>query len=143
MKEADQTIDTKVAGWSCLMSPSGEDRQFVPHAYILFPLFHCKWRRGQGEEVPRTTSECSLPQVCRQPFPLAPPENACYSWRMTEPMSQAKGAPEKVAIACRLRQATTITLKWIATELRWGTHVSNLLSQRRQASCRGGKSVNS
>ena len=30
------------------MPPSGEDRQFVPNAYILFPLFHCKWRSGPG-----------------------------------------------------------------------------------------------
>ena len=66
-------------------------------------------------------------------------------WTSADLARQAKGTPEKVAIAWRLRRETTMTLKWIATELRMGawTHVSNLLSQRRQASGKGGKSVNS
>ena len=46
---------------------------------------------------------------------------------------QGKGGREKVEIAWRLRQQTTMTLKWIAQRLRMGTwtHVSNCLTQRR------------
>ena len=45
-----------------------------------------------------------------------------------------KGDPKKVKIARRLREETTMTLKWIAGELYMGawTHVSNLLSQARR-----------
>jgi hypothetical protein len=43
--------------------------------------------------------------------------------------SRAKGSPEKVAIAVRLRQETAMTLQWVAARLKMGTwtHVSNLL----------------
>jgi len=49
-----------------------------------------------------------------------------------------KGDARKGDIAWRLRTETTMTLKWIAGELRMGawTHVSNLLSQRRQRKSR-------
>jgi len=45
---------------------------------------------------------------------------------------RAKGHPGKVAVASRLRQETTLSLKWIAPRLQMGrwTYVSNLLSRR-------------
>jgi len=43
-----------------------------------------------------------------------------------------KGDPKKVQLVRRLRSETTMTLKWIAAELRMGawTHVSNLVNRR-------------
>jgi REP element-mobilizing transposase RayT len=50
-------------------------------------------------------------------------------WGRVDLASRAKGSPEKVAIALRLRQETTMTLQWVAARLKMGTwtHVSNLL----------------
>jgi len=58
------------------------------------------------------------------------------NWTESELRRRRKGDPKKVRIARRLREKTTMTLKWIAGELCMGawTHVSNLLSQ-----ARGGK----
>lgn len=55
-------------------------------------------------------------------------------WTPADLGRRRKGDPGKVAIAGRLRTETTMTLKWIAAELRMGawTHVSNLLSRQRQ-----------
>ena len=51
-------------------------------------------------------------------------------WPEEELRSWAKGHPGKVAVASRLRQETTMSLKWIAQRLQMGswTYVSNLLS---------------
>jgi REP element-mobilizing transposase RayT len=50
-------------------------------------------------------------------------------WKPGTLATLRKGDPEKVRIARRLRQETTMTLAWIAQRLRMGawTHVSNLL----------------
>jgi len=55
-------------------------------------------------------------------------------WTETELERRRKGDMEKVGIAWRLRQGTTMTLKWIAGCLRMGTwtYVSNCLVQRRR-----------
>ena len=55
-------------------------------------------------------------------------------WSVADLAERPKGDFRKVEIAWRLRGETTMTLKWIGAELRMGawTHVSNLLSQRRQ-----------
>jgi hypothetical protein len=55
-------------------------------------------------------------------------------WTEAELERRRKGDPEKVVIARRLRQESTMTLKWIAQRLRMGawTHVSNCLVQRRK-----------
>jgi REP element-mobilizing transposase RayT len=49
---------------------------------------------------------------------------------------RAKGHPGKVVIARRLRQETTMSLKWIAQRLEMGswTYVSNLLNERAEVS---------
>jgi putative transposase len=54
-------------------------------------------------------------------------------WSDEELKRRRKGDPRKVRIAERLRQETTMTLRWIAAELHMGawTHVSNLLSRKR------------
>jgi hypothetical protein len=53
------------------------------------------------------------------------------NWTEPELRRRRKGDPKKVKMARRLREETTMTLKWIAGELHMGawTHVSNLLSQ--------------
>jgi hypothetical protein len=58
------------------------------------------------------------------------------TWTEAELNRRRKGDPDKVEIAWRLRQQTTMTLKWIAQRLRMGTwtHVSNCLGQRRKES---------
>jgi hypothetical protein len=45
-----------------------------------------------------------------------------------------KGDKRKVALPCRLRQETTMSLKWIAQRLHMGswTYVSNLLQEEQQ-----------
>jgi len=55
-------------------------------------------------------------------------------WTAEDLKRRRKGDAKKVRIAQRLRAETTMTLKWIAGELRMGTwtHVSNLLSWQRQ-----------
>ena len=55
-------------------------------------------------------------------------------WTEAELERRRKGDPEKVKIASRLRQETTLTLKWIAHRLKMGawTHVSNCLVQSRK-----------
>jgi len=52
-------------------------------------------------------------------------------WRPGEMEKRLKGDPEKVRIARRLRGETTVTLKWIADELRMGswTYLSNNLAK--------------
>ena len=55
-------------------------------------------------------------------------------WREAELGQRRKGDPDKIEIAWRLRQETTMTLKWIAQRLQMGTwtHVSNCLVQSRK-----------
>ena len=56
-------------------------------------------------------------------------------WSASDLKKRRKGDPSKVRIAARLRQETTMTLKWIADQLHMGvwTHASNLLSRHRRA----------
>ena len=53
-------------------------------------------------------------------------------WSDDDLSGRAKGHPAKVLIARRLRQETTMSLKWIATRLRMGTwtYVSSLLNAK-------------
>lgn len=55
-------------------------------------------------------------------------------WTAAELSQRPKGDPGKIGLARQLRTETTMTLKWIATELQMGawTYVSNLLSRQRQ-----------
>ena len=55
-------------------------------------------------------------------------------WQDTDLSQLAKGEEGKVEIAGRLRQQTTMSLKWIAQQLHMGswTHLSNLLAQKRK-----------
>jgi len=50
-------------------------------------------------------------------------------WAEADPAAQRKGDRRKVRLARRLRQETTMTLRWIADRLKMGTwtHVANRL----------------
>ncbi len=52
-------------------------------------------------------------------------------WTGAELPKRAKGDARKIRIAQRLRAETSVTLKWIATELHMGTwtHVANRLQK--------------
>lgn len=56
-------------------------------------------------------------------------------WGQAELEAHRKGDPDKVRIASRLRSETTMTLKWIADQLRMGTasSLANLLAAHRRA----------
>lgn len=55
-------------------------------------------------------------------------------WSVQRLEEERKSHPVKVELAKRLRRETTLSLKWIAENLRMGTwtHVSNLLRPSRQ-----------
>lgn len=52
-------------------------------------------------------------------------------WKLEELSKRRKGDPVKVALALKLRQETTLSLKWVAEHLHMGTweHLSRLLSK--------------
>ena len=56
-------------------------------------------------------------------------------WRESDISKESKGAPQKVEIARRIREETTMSLKWIATRLSMGgwKYVANKLSQNLKA----------
>jgi hypothetical protein len=58
------------------------------------------------------------------------------NWTEDDLMARRKGDPEKVKVALRLRQESTMSLKWIAQRLKMGawTHDSNLLVRQRKKS---------
>ena len=59
-------------------------------------------------------------------------ETARLGWHENELRTRRKGDKDKIAVARRLRQETTMSLKWIAQRLEMGswTYVSNLLNQK-------------
>jgi REP element-mobilizing transposase RayT len=56
-------------------------------------------------------------------------------WKEKELDLKRKGDPEKVKLARRIRAETTMTLRWVAENLRMGSwgYVSNLLNERKSA----------
>ena len=59
-------------------------------------------------------------------------ETERLGWHENELRTRRKGDKDKIAVARRLRQETTMSLKWIAQRLEMGswTYVSNLLNQK-------------
>src|SRR5881394_634643 len=50
------------------------------------------------------------------------------AWAEAELKIRRKGDPAKVAMAQRLRQESTMSLKWIAERCRWGAGLTFLIS---------------
>jgi hypothetical protein len=63
---------------------------------------------------------------------IATQELKRLGWEKGDLRRRRKGDEGKVAVARRLRQETTMSLKWIAQRLQMGswTYVSNLLNER-------------
>ena len=76
------------------------------------------------------TSEAHAQRIVRE-------ELRRRGWNEAELRRRAKGDAQKVQIARRLRQESTMSLKWIAARLEMGTwtHVSNRLSQQEEQVC--------
>ena len=62
--------------------------------------------------------------------------NEHLGWEGNELLQHRKGDVDKVQVALRLRRETTMSMKWIARELRMGswTYVANLLGQTKSLS---------
>ena len=88
-----------------------------------------RWPAGQGRIITRRNGRRE--EKARR---IVAAELKRLNWTESELRRRHKGDPKKVRIARRLREKTTMTLKWIAGELYMGawTHVSNLLSQARR-----------
>jgi hypothetical protein len=63
---------------------------------------------------------------------LVQEELARLGWHENDLRARRKGDPRKVMLARRLREETTMSLKWIARRLQMGswTYVSNLLNAK-------------
>ncbi len=87
---------------------------------------HAKRKDHYGAEL-READEAHAEGLVRE-------ELSRRGWKGTELGRRRKGDPEKVEIAWRLRQETTMSLKWIARRLQMGTwtHVSNCLTHKRR-----------
>jgi hypothetical protein len=55
-------------------------------------------------------------------------------WKEADLAARRKGDPEKLKLAVRLREETTVTVKWIAARLQMGvwTHLNHLLYWHRR-----------
>ncbi len=85
-----------------------------------------KWEGKMSEHHGgRERSETEIEKARR----LIASELARAGWSVEQLARERKGAAVKVAIARRLRQETTMPLKWIAAELHMGTwtHLNRLL----------------
>ena len=80
---------------------------------------HAQTRRETGEEQARRLVAAELDRL---------------GWTEADLAGRAKGDPQKISIAQRLRAETTVTLKWIAAELHMGTwtHVANRLQHAKK-----------
>ncbi len=88
-----------------------------------------RWGNGKGTPGEHhggpEPSETEIEKARR----LIASELARAGWSVEQLARERKGAAVKVAIARRLRQETTMPLKWIAAELHMGTwtHLNRLL----------------
>ena len=95
-------------------------KELIEHVAERVGEYHyAEERQGSGEQKARGIVAAELRRM---------------GWTTEELNVRRKGDAKKVLIAQRLRAETEMTLKWIAAVLQMGTwtHVSNLLSRRRQ-----------
>ena len=105
-------------GW-CL--GSGEFRQ-----ELLLAAVECVGPSHYGTDR-RETGEQKAQRIVRE-------ETKRLGWKEADLKARRKGDKGKVAVARRLRQETTMSLKWIAHRLQMGswTYVFNLLHEKSQ-----------
>ena len=89
-----------------------------------------KWDGKTGEHHGRRERSETESEKARR---LIASELARVGWSVEQLAREQKGATVKIAIARRLRQETTMPLKWIALEMRMGTwtHLNRLLHARK------------
>ena len=97
------------------------------HAYCLM--------RNSGRTTPRAREETAVQKAER----VVQEEMERLGWAEAALLARRKGHGAKVRLARRLRQETTMSLKWIAQRLHMGswTYVSNLLNEPPQTHSEG------
>jgi len=90
----------------------------------------------QSKNRIKTTEQQASPSVrayCLMSHHFQEQELQRLGWPETDLRARPKGHGGKVQVARRLRQETTMSLKWIAGRLHMGswTYVSNLLNEKR------------
>jgi hypothetical protein len=95
-------------------------------------IFNCSWQlaspfTGRRDELPFAWEEIRLSAEAKAQR-IIQEELQALGWDLEERKRPRKGDPEKVRVAKRLRQETTMTLAWIAPSLHTGAagHVSGL-----------------
>jgi len=106
-------------GW-CLGSEEFRKELLASAVERVGPNHYGKQRQETGEQKPRR---------------ILSEKAKGLGWEDGELAKRRKGDPGKLAMARRLRQESTMSLKWIAEHLQMGswTYVSNLLGKRASA----------
>jgi REP element-mobilizing transposase RayT len=99
-------------------------------------MYHVMNRGDQREDIFRDDQDrqkflTTLGEACVKTEWQAGQEIERLGWDEDQLRAHRKGHPSKVKLARRLRQETTMSLKWIAARLQMGTwtYVSNLLNE--------------
>ena len=99
-------------------------------------MYHVMNRGDQREDIFRDDQDrqkflCTLGEACAKTEWQPGKEIERLGWEEEQLRAHRKGHPSKVKLARRLRQETTMSLKWIAARLQMGTwtYVSNLLNE--------------
>ena len=99
-------------------------------------MYHVMNRGDQREDIFRDDEDrqkflSTLGEACAKTEWQARQEIGRLGWDEDQLRARPKGHRSKVMLARRLRQETTMSLKWIAVRLQMGTwtYVSNLLNE--------------
>ena len=99
-------------------------------------MYHVMNRGDQREDIFRDDQDrqkflTTLGEACVKTEWQAGQEIERLGWDEDQLRARRKGHRSKVMLACRLRQETTMSLKWVAGRLQMGTwtYVSNLLNE--------------
>ena len=99
-------------------------------------MYHVMNRRDQRADIFRDDQDrqeflSTLGEACAKTERQAGKELERLGWDEDQLRARPKGHRSKVRLARRLRQETTMSLKWIAARLQMGTwtYVSNLLNE--------------
>ena len=103
-------------------------------------MYHVMNRGNQREDIFRDDQDrqkflSTLGEACAKTEWHLRKEIERLGWDEDQLRARRKGHRSKVMLARRLRQETTMTLKWIAARLQMGTwtYVSNLLNEPPEA----------
>ena len=107
-------------------------------------MYHVMNRGDQREDIFQDDEDrqrflSTLGEACAKTGWQMGREMERLGWAEEELRARRKGHRAKVMLARRLRQETTMSLKWIADRLHMGswTYVSNLLNEQPQTASQG------